>query len=149
MLTRLPLDLLRYVIRDMLDYESRVCLNRVLPPRDRYCTRLSRDACVDHQVHVSAKTLNSVFNHRNDALDPAQRSACLTTLLERAVQPPHIILLEMKPGFRSVLRTRAEEILTYRVLRHYWLMRITRNARKRLYRAARAALLVCNGFSED
>lgn len=149
MLLRLPLDVIHYVIRDMLDYESKVCMNQVLLPRDRFCSRFQSKECIRHQTKVSSAALKSVLDRCSSVLwyDPMYRVKTVRTLLARATSAPHIILITLYHEFRAEVWQKADDVLVARAHKPAWLMRLTRNVRKRLYRTARRAIRVCTDIS--
>ena len=142
MLLRLPLDVIQHVIRHMLDYESKVCLNRVLPPPERACTKMAPSACISHQVKVSCLTLSSVMTRMG--VTPASstaRAACYSRALTLAITPPHTILIRHYNLFTNTLLTQAHKVLRDRETPI--MLAVSRSARKRLYRAASRVIKLC------
>ena len=148
MLLHLPLDVIHYVVREMLDYESKICLNRVLPPHERCCTRMKQSACISHQIKVSCLVLSSVIRPINEASDPMRRAACIFKCFERVVTPPHTLLIEHEPAFKLVLSGRAEKVLSDRDMHAPCMLALSRNTRKRLYRAAARVIRACTVYNK-
>lgn len=142
MLQSLPPDVIHHVIWHMLDYESKVCLNRVLPPDERACTKMAPSECTLHQVRVSCLTIGSVLRRMNDtpALSLA-RAACFYKALTLAIRPPHTILISHYDYFKNTLLTKADQVLGNRGLAR--MLSVPRRARKRLYRAALRVIKFC------
>ena len=141
MLLRLPLDVIHHVIRHMLDYESNVCLNRVLPPHERRCTQMTPSACISHQIRVSCLTIGSVMSRMNDTPgSSAARAACYYRALTLSITPPHTLLIRHHPLFTNTLLTKAHQVLRDRGTAI--MLAVPRAARKRLYRAASRVIRV-------
>ena len=125
----------------MLDYESRVCLNRVLPPHERACTKMAPSACTSHQVSVSCLTLGSVISRIADT--PAYsmaRTACVARALTLAITPPHTVVIRHYSLFANMLLAKAHQVLRDRGTA--CMLAVPRPERKRLYRIAARVIRV-------
>lgn len=58
-------DILHGIIFPMLDYDSRIHLNRVLPPEERKTVKLPKHACFSHDIHVQIKRIKSHITRTN------------------------------------------------------------------------------------
>lgn len=108
---RLPLeDILHEIIMPMLDYESRIVLNRCLAPNDRYIHRFSADEIVRHELYVVSKLLKQKLDNISNVTGPTRslrmrkRSQMLLQLL-RCFEPGNRNLLIMRyyPSLHTIV----------------------------------------------
>ncbi len=144
MLLRLPLDVIHHVIYDMLDCESRVCLNRLLPPHERHARKLGVVTCIDHQIKVSCLMLRSVFDRF--CASPAfshSRIQCLCDALSRAATPPHTTIMLHHPSFRASILNKAEM-----VMREHGTWGHGGRLRRKMRRVAKRVIRFCAALEE-
>jgi hypothetical protein len=146
MLMRLPVDVLQHVVLPMLDYESRVCLNRVLPANERCCLKMCRNRCIAHQIAVSCLAIQSVLD-RLEASPPCSsaRIACYTDVFRRSIAPPHSILIARHARYKAVLIDKAIEMMLSK-RGEKWGQ--PRRVWKAMHRAAARALRVCAALQD-
>ena len=107
----LPLeDILHETIMPMLDYESRIVLNRCLAPNDRYIHRFSADEIVRHELYVVSKLLKQKLDNIRNIIGPTRslrmrkKSQMLLQLL-RCFEPGNRNVLVMRyfPSFHTIV----------------------------------------------
>ena len=100
----LPLeDIIHETIMPMLDYESRIALNRCLAPRERYIHRFSADEIVRHELHVITNFLKQKLDNIDNVTGPTR-----TLRIRKKSQLLLKFICYFEPGNRNVL-----------IMRHY------------------------------
>ena len=107
----LPLeDVIHESIFPYLDYESRIQMNRVLPPIERYRTRFSKDEIVRHELYVVTAILKSKLNSIETVCGSTRKirmrkkSQRLLQMLQ-LVEPEtrNVIIMQHYPSFHTVI----------------------------------------------
>jgi hypothetical protein len=103
-------DILHETIMPMLDYESRIVLNRCLPPNERYRTQFSVNDIVRHELCVVSKLLkqklDNIYNvtGRTRTLRMKKKSQLILTLLH-CFEPGNrcVLMLQNYPSFHHTV----------------------------------------------
>jgi len=102
-------DILHECIFPYLDYESRIQMNRVLPPIERYRTRFSKDEIVRHELYVVTAILKSKLNSIETICGSTRtirmrtKSQRLIQMLQLVEEKRTVIMMQHYPSFHKVI----------------------------------------------
>jgi len=103
-------DIIHECIFPCLDYESRIQMNRVLPPIERYRTRFSKDEIVRHELYVVTAILKRKLNSI-ETICGSTRTIRMRTKAQRLIQMLQwvnpekrtVIMMQHYPSFHTVI----------------------------------------------
>lgn len=100
-------DILHGIIMPMLDYESRIHLNRVLPPIERYAKRIPKSVCLGHDGYIIMKNIKSHLNYIEErSFKKAKRCKKIIALIETLKTDKCINFIMNHPKFREAIVTK-------------------------------------------
>ena len=112
----IPLDVIRYVIMPMLDYDARLNLNISLKPEDRYSLyKFSQKRLLEHERHVFVeKQRIKLSKLGSTVLDTEKRRMLILDLFELLKEPSHKLLFNNK-NYASTYVLKMKEFSEYKL----------------------------------
>ena len=112
----IPLDVIRYVIMPMLDYDARLNLNISLKPEDRYSLyKFSQKRLLEHERHVFVEKQRIKLSKLGSTiLDTEKRRMLILDLFELLKEPSHKLLFNNK-NYASTYVLKMKEFSEYKL----------------------------------
>lgn len=112
----IPLDVIRYVIMPMLDYDARLNLNISLKPEYRYSFyKFSQKRLLEHERHVFVeKQRIKLSKIGSTVLDTEKRRMLILDLFELLKEPSHKLLFNNK-NYASIYVLKMKEFSEYKL----------------------------------
>jgi hypothetical protein len=101
----LPLeDIIHETLMPMLDYESRIALNRCLAPDERYISRFSKDEILRHELYTITAILKYKLNKIEQNTGLRKQSQLVVQMLQYfEPKSRKLLILQHYPSFRRVV----------------------------------------------
>lgn len=109
-LDELPLDVIREYIFPRLDYESRIELNRCLPPWDRLSKKIDRASLETHDRLTTTEVVKRYLLKLDWVWTPNDRYKLATKMFSLFFKPRYLNLVRNNLGFRTVLLEKLDSL---------------------------------------
>ena len=109
-LDELPLDIIRVYIFPCLDYESRIELNRCLPPWDRLSKKMDRASVERHDRITTTATVKTYIHKLEWIWTPNDRYKLFTKMFALFFKPRYLNLVKHERDFRTVLLQKLDSL---------------------------------------
>jgi hypothetical protein len=109
-LDELPLDVIRVYIFPRLDYESRIQLNRCLPPCDRLSKKMDRASVERHDRITTVATVKQYLYKLEWVWTPNDRYKIAIKMFSLFFKPRYLNLVRHERDFRSVLLEKLDSL---------------------------------------
>jgi hypothetical protein len=107
-LDQLPLDIIRVYIFPKLDYDSRIELNRCLPPWDRLSKKMNRASVEIHDRITTVPEIKKYLDKLELIWTPTERFKLIIQMFCLICRPRYINMTQYNPTFRQTLFDRLE-----------------------------------------
>jgi hypothetical protein len=109
-LDELPLDVIRSYIFPCLDYESRIELNRCLPPWDRLSKKMDRASVERHDRITTVATVKEYLYKLEWVWTPNDRYKIAIKMFSLFFKPRYLNLVKHENGLRKVLLEKLDSL---------------------------------------
>ena len=109
-LDELPLDVIRVYIFPRLDYESRIQLNRCLPPCDRLSKKMDRASVERHDIVTTTHVVKEYLLKLEWVWTPNDRYKIAIKMFALFFKPRYLNLVRHNNNFRSVLLNKLDSL---------------------------------------
>jgi hypothetical protein len=109
-LDELPLDVIRVYIFPKLDYESRIQLNRCLPPCDRLSKKMDHASVERHDTLTTTETVREYLLKLSYIMTPNDRYKLAIKMFALFFKPRYLNLVRHNNNFRSVLLEKLDSL---------------------------------------
>ena len=121
-LDELPLDIIRVYIFPRLDYESRIQLNRCLPPCDRLSKKMDRASVERHDRITTVATVKEYLYKLEWVWTPNDRYKIAIKMFSLFFKPRYLNLVKHENGLRTVLLEKLDSLNgSHKVYHHHGL----------------------------
>ena len=97
-------DILHWVIMPMLDYESRINLNRILAPFERGAKKFTKEAILGHDGKIIMEKIKSHLNYIDDSThSKTKRSRKIISLIRFLIRDPSTQFIMNYPKFKETI----------------------------------------------
>ena len=109
-LDELPLDVIREYIFPRLDYESRIELNRCLPPWDRLSKKMDRASVEGHDRRTTTATVKTYLHKLEWVWTPNDRYKLCIKMFALFFKPRYLNLVRHQHDFRTALLEKLDSL---------------------------------------
>lgn len=134
----MPHDIIKFEIFPYLDYESRIAVNKCLPPVDRVSTRMKPEQIIKHDLAINTVRLFSIVsNIKNTSSHAARRLKKIIGMFNEFKSYRTATILQHNSKFRKATIEKLNEFIDpknpdYKLISAYYKRKIILSARETL-----------------